>query len=291
MKKFIPVILVLFSINFFFVSCNSDDNNTPPQQQNLQAETFLNVSYGNDPQQIYDLYLPANRTSTKTKVIVLVHGGGWTEGDKADMNGYVTQIKASHPDHAIVNMNYVLATASIPAFPNQYLDLGRVIEKITNEKETLQLLPEFGLIGVSAGAHISLMYDYTFDFNNRVKFVCDIVGPTDFTDAFYSNNPNFNILLELLVDESYYPPGTNYAIANSPALLVSSDSSRTILFYGNQDPLVPLSTGQLLKDELSSAMVTHSFTIYNGGHGNWSIPDIINLQAQISSFISTHLSI
>lgn len=291
MKKLIPVFLLFVSVSVLFVSCNSDDSSTMQQQQNLEAENILNVSYGSDPQQVYDIYLPANRSSSKTKVIILVHGGGWTEGDKTEMNDFVTQLQLSHPEHAIVNMNYVLATIDKPAFPNQYLDLDAVINKIINEKETLQVLPEFGLIGASAGAHISLMYDYVYDTDNLVKFVGNIVGPTNFTDVFYSNNPSFNVLLELLVDENAYPPGTNYAVANSPALLVSTASSPTILFYGNQDPLVPLTNGELLQSELSDHMVTNSFTVYDGGHGDWSLEDLNNVQIQLSSFISTHLPV
>ena len=33
-----------------------------------------------------DIYLPANRSVTATKVIIMIHGGGWTGGDKADFN-------------------------------------------------------------------------------------------------------------------------------------------------------------------------------------------------------------
>ena len=82
-------------------------NDTP-----IEASVQLNVSYGDDPQQVYDLYLPANRSSSKTKVIVLVHGGGWTEGDKEDMSGFIPFIQNDFPNHAIVNLNYELASNS-----------------------------------------------------------------------------------------------------------------------------------------------------------------------------------
>ena len=72
----------------------------------LEALTMLNVSYGENDDQVYDLYLPEGRTTASTKTIVIIHGGGWTEGDKADVNGFVSLIQTTHPDHAIVNMNY-----------------------------------------------------------------------------------------------------------------------------------------------------------------------------------------
>ncbi len=297
MKKLFYLLFVLLSINFTFTSCTSDDvtidddNNI---EEPLNAEFILNVSYGENSQQVYDIYLPEGRTSNKTKVLVLVHGGGWTGGDKDNMDDFVNLIQQFLPNYAIVNINYVLGDTNppfIPAFPNQFLDLGAVINQITEQSEDLQILPEFGLIGTSAGAHISLMYDYVYDENDVVKMVCDIVGPTDFTNPQYADNPLFNLALEALVNESEYPDGTNYAEITSPAFQVSTQSSPTLMFYGNQDPLVPLANGELLKTNLTNASVTNSFTVYEGGHGNWDEASSINLQEQLIDFIETHLPI
>ena len=299
MKNNNYLFFLLFGIGLCLLSCTVEerdvvDETNPPNGDPppIDAVTFLNVSYGSDSQQVYDLYLPEGRTDSTTKVIMLIHGGGWTEGDKEDMDNFVTLLQREHPNHAIVNVNYVLASVSPPvtAFPNQFLDIGTVIQKITSEQESLQILPEFGLIGTSAGAHIALMYDFAYDTTDQVKFVANIVGPTDFTDPFYADDPNFTIALSLLVDESQYPDGTNYAEATSPVYQVSSSSSPAALFYGSQDPLVPLSNGASLDEALSNAQITHSFTTYNGGHGgDWSATDILNMQTQISEYIESYL--
>lgn len=286
MKKLLLIVL-FFGIQYSFISCSKDNGTEQP----LLAETFLNVSYGSNAQEKYDLYLPANRSVDKTKIIVLVHGGGWTEGDKADMDFLIPYIKLRHPNHAIVNINYVLANANTPAFPNQFLDLDAVINKLTDEKDELNILPQFGLIGASAGAHISLMYDYAYDPDDQVKIVGDIVGPTDFTDPFYFENPGFQALMEALVDESAYPLGTNYAEVLSPAFQVSNASSPTLLFYGNADPLVPLSNAISLNSALNTAQIDHNFTVYDGGHGNWATNDIEDLKAQVSMYIDTYLKV
>jgi len=299
MKNRNYLFFLLFGISFCLFACTVEerdvaddtkptDGGSPP----IDAVTFRNVSYGSDSQQVYDLYLPEGRTTSTTKVIVLIHGGGWTEGDKDDMDNFVSLMQREHPNHAIVNVNYVLASVApmVPAFPNQFLDIEAVLQKITSEQEDLQILPEFGLIGTSAGAHLALMYDFVYDTTDQVKFVANILGPTDFTDPFYANDPNFAIALSLLVDESQYPEGTNYAEATSPVYQASTSSSPAALFYGNQDPLVPLSNGASLDAALSNSQITHSFTTYNGGHGDdWSVTDIQNLQTQISEYIETYL--
>jgi len=301
MKRLNYLYILLFGIFFSITSCSSEDNSPEPQEQtddtpslpqNLSAETRTNVSYGNNPQQVYDLYLPAGRNQNKTKMIILVHGGGWIGGDKNSMENFIQLIQENHPDHAILNMNYVLATsADTPAFPNQILDIGVIIAQISAQFEDLQIKPEFGLIGVSAGAHLSLVYDYSYDTDNKVKFVADIVGPSDFTDPFYANDPSFNLRLDYLVDETAYPADTDYASVLSPSLLVSNSSSPTIMFYGNQDPLVPLTNAQSLNAALTANDVTHSFTVYDGGHGNWDAEAYIDLQMKLSAFIKTHLTV
>jgi acetyl esterase/lipase len=297
--KYLLVILIAWS----FLSCSSsfeevgsfvDEEPRPEIILPLEETALLNESYGDSPQQVYDIYLPANRSSDKTPVILLVHGGGWIEGDKESMTPFIDLIKELHPDHAIVNMNYVLASLApvTPAFPNQFLDLDAVIEKLVNDKEKLQILPEFGLIGTSAGAHLSLMYDFVYDAEDRVKFVVDIVGPADFTHPFYSEDPNFSLALSLFVDESKYPQGTNYAEATSPVFNVSLSSSPVAMFYGDQDPLVPLDNGMALDAALTSFEITHSFTIYEGGHGDdWGEADILDLQEQISGYIREYLPV
>lgn len=292
MKSPKSISFLFLSLVLFITACSSDDSgNNPVVPEIFPAETMENVSYGTHPQQVYDIYLPEGRSSSETKVLILVHGGGWTEGDKSEMSNFIPLIQENHPQHAIVNMNYVLATSSSPAFPHQFLDLGKVIDQLTSQKESLQILPEFGLIGISAGAHISLQYDYVYDTEDQVKMVCDIVGPADFTDPFYTNNPNFENLVTYLVDESAYPPGTNYSEVLSPALHVTSFSSPSILFYGTQDPLVPVSNAERLKTALENAAVPHSLTFYDGGHGDWDVPSYTYLQIQLSAFIEAHLKI
>jgi acetyl esterase/lipase len=48
---------------------------------------MVDQSYGEDSDQTYDLYLPAERT-LETKVLILIYGGGWTSGDKSRMDGF-----------------------------------------------------------------------------------------------------------------------------------------------------------------------------------------------------------
>ncbi len=301
MKNLLLIFVLALITVRAFSSCESDDNTVlenmvdmdddAMDQVPLAAEVQLNVPYGSHPQQVYDLYLPEGRSIDKTKVIILVHGGGWIEGDKEDVNGIIDLLRINNPNHAIANINYVLATQQIPAFPNQFLDLDTVINQLNSQSESLQILPEYGLIGLSAGGHISLQYDSVYDRDDQVKFVCDIVGPCDFTDPFYQENVNFDLYLATLTDESAYPDGTDLAIALSPALQINTMTSPSILFYGNMDDLVPLSNGNTLKSKLEEQGILHEYTVYDGGHGNWNQSQFADLEEKISIYIDEYLEV
>jgi len=287
MKKtfFLPIFLLL---SLFIFSCNSSDD--VPAGNPLEAQTLLNVSYGSNSQQAYDLYLPADRNATDTKVIMLIHGGAWTSGDKNDMNTTVALLQNLHPDYAIVNVNYVLGSADHYAFPNQFLDIQAVIQKITSERNQLQINPEFGIIGTSAGAHIALMYDNVYDQDNQVKFVADIVGPSDFTDPFYDENFDIPLIVQVLVDPDAYPAGTDYLEELSPVFHVNSTSSPVCMFYGNEDPLVTESNGISLKAKLDQFGVENTLRIYDGGHGdNWNNEDFNEMMGIIGDYIEEYL--
>ncbi|MCO6461026.1 MAG: alpha/beta hydrolase, partial [Saprospiraceae bacterium] len=164
---------------------------------NLPEKEIINVAYGNDPQQKFDIYLPKGRTKAITKTFILIHGGGWTSGDKADFNGGISVLKNAYfPDYAIVNINYILGNVATGhyALPDQINDIQKVIEFITSHADEYNIKPEFVLCGHSAGAHLSMYYAYTKN-NPAVKAVISLAGPTDFEDPFYANN----IILQFLV--------------------------------------------------------------------------------------------
>ena len=55
--------LVLFLMIPLY-SCSKDD---AVEEDFSEAKTMLNVSYGSNAQQVFDLYLPANRNTATTK--------------------------------------------------------------------------------------------------------------------------------------------------------------------------------------------------------------------------------
>jgi acetyl esterase/lipase len=279
LKPVIFNILILFLV----LSCSNNDSEIIVEQP-LEYFEELNVSYGNDSDQRFDIYLPANRT-LDTKVMILVHGGGWSAGDKTDMNLFKGLILQELPDIGIVNMNYRLAETNNNPFPMQINDITAVIEYLKSNRNTFVIDDDFGFIGTSAGAHLSMLWTYAFDTDINIRMVSSIVGPTNFTDPAYLNSSEFqNLFSGFGINLT-----TDFLEEISPYHQVDTSAPPTILFYGGQDPLIPTSQGIDMRDKLVELGVTHEFTLYeNEGHG-WSGANGIDTWNKLKIFIQTHL--
>jgi len=276
-------ITILFCL--ILLSCSNEKVDIP-QNVSLPYEELLNVSYGNDNKQVYDIYLPENR-NLNTKVIILVHGGGWISGDKTDMTALKDMYRQDFPNLAIVSINYRLADLNHPPFPMQIDDITAVIDHLISKKEEYAISSDFGFVGTSAGGHLALLWSYAYDLQDNVKMVCGIVSPTNFTDPLYlySTNPE----LQLLLSVYGVNPTTEFLEGISPLYWASSSSAPTILFYGGIDPLVPVTQGNDLRDKLINLGVPNEFTLYpNEGHG-WIGSNLLDTWDKLKTFTMKYL--
>ena len=286
--KTIKYTLLLFFTALAISSCSDNSYNAddPQDQMPLEFRQELNVSYGSDSDQVFDIYLPEGRT-LDTKVMVLVHGGGWTSGDKADMNYLRDIILQDLPDVAIVNINYRLADETNQPYPMQINDITTIINMLKANQSDYVISDDFGFVGVSAGAHLSMLWSYAFDTNSDSKMVASIVGPTNFTDPAYLENEN--PLLQEILDTFGLDTSIPFLEEVSPYHQVTNDAPPTILFYGGQDPLIPTSQGVDMEAKLATLGVTHQFTLYpNAGHG-WIGIELLDTWTKLKAFTQTHL--
>ncbi len=284
MKILKLLIISVVAIGWVCTSCSSDDSIKKEPEVALENKTMLNVSYGNDTDQVYDIFLPEGRT-LNTKVLILVHGGGWKEGDKADMNGFKDFIRAQLPDIVVVNINYRLADENNSPYPMQIDDITSIIKDLKEKQPEYQIGTELGFLGISAGAHLSLLWSYAFDTENKVNMVCSIVGPTNLIDDAYLNSNNEE--LQNLID--FFSLEEDILEEASPLHRVTANAPPTILFYGGQDPLIPNSQGNDLNDKLEELGVTHEFTFYeNEGHG-WVGINLFDTSTKLKVFIEAYL--
>lgn len=281
MKK----MLLLSFLSLFLITGCSDDDSKKTADDTVQAKELLNVSYGNDARQKLDLYLPAGRNED-TKVILLLHGGSWVAGNKNDMDFLMPGLQQEFPNHAIVNIGYRLATDTSPAYPKQTDDIAAAIKYL--EESEYMISHDYAFIGISAGAHLAMLYSYKHDNSHDVKAVCNIVGPADFTDPEYLSHPLYASASQTLVGTP--TPTIEQITTVNPVSYVTAQSPATISFYGGIDPLVPATQGPRLKAALDNAGVYNEFNFYeNGGHANWDATTTFEVFEKMAAFLTTRL--
>jgi len=224
---------------------------------------FKNLSYGTDPRNKIDVYLPQNR-DTSTSMVLLIHGGGWVAGDKGDWSQEIIN-EFLNSGYAVSSMNYRYANGD---FHNQMQDIANAIDFMQSKADGWKINNnKFALIGGSAGAHLSLLYAHAFDSTDAVKTVVSIVGPTDMTDlVFHQYATNYGIYF---VFEQFF--GTTFQ--SNPQLyrngspLYNYSNVPTFFICGGLDDLVPAQQSIRMFDTLTLYGTPADTTVFNNaGH-------------------------
>ena len=282
-------LLLILASSLFIISCQkeSDGGGTAP----LTEQTQLNVAYGTDASQKMDIYLPANRTIATTKVIILIHGGGWSSGDKADFTTYVDTLKKRLANYAIININYRLASGTSNLFPTQENDVKAAIEFIYSKKTEYAISDKFVLLGTSAGGHLSLLQAYKYNTPVKIKAVVDFFGPTDLVDLY--NNPASVLAPPAAVAAVVgATPTTNLTLyqQSSPINFAVATSPPTIILQGGVDVLVSPVQSATLNTRLQTLGVIHQYVFYPTENHGWTGANLTDSFDKIAAFLAANVN-
>jgi len=116
------------------------------------VRVLRDVAYGSDPRQRFDVYMPPH--AQHAPVILLVHGGGWSRGDKAMRNVVQNKVARWVPrGFVVISTNYRLLPDTAPL--QQAQDVAQALALAQRRAaEWGGDRRDFVLIGHSAGAHL-----------------------------------------------------------------------------------------------------------------------------------------
>ncbi|MEO6668677.1 MAG: alpha/beta hydrolase [Ferruginibacter sp.] len=283
----LKISLIIISLIILFVACKKTDttDSTVPLQTN-----FTNVAYGNDPAQVMDIYLPPNRSTTNTNVLIMIHGGGWTGGDKIDFDSFIDTIQTRFPTYAIFNINYRLAAGVFNLFPTQENDVRSAVAFIYSKRADYKISDNYAIMGASAGGHLALLEAYKDTTPIRIKTVIDFFGPADMT-AMYNNPsfpggevPIFNVMGNIpQLNSSLYEQ-------SSPINFITPRVAPTIILHGGVDILVRHEQSDSLFAHLDSANVAAEYVFYPTQNHGWSNTDTLKHSFDhIQAFVNAHM--
>ncbi|MCH7412590.1 alpha/beta hydrolase [Belliella sp. R4-6] len=269
MKKFNLSCLTVLSAFLLIFSCSEKEE---PILYPVDEDVILkDVRYGNHERNVMDVFLPSGRNPSVTKVLVLIHGGGWIGGDKSDFDEIInpensSELKEQFPNVAIFNLNYRLATTEENRYPAAEEDIESAMSYIFAQANSFQVNGmETYLLGGSAGGHLAALYTVKNN-SSRIKGCISIAGPYEL-GSLYSDGDNESrqVLNAFLGGSPQEKPEAYHEV--SPINFISTNSPKFLLLHGRDDTLVPFSQAEKFQSALEGSNVEVLTVYYSGGHG------------------------
>ncbi|GHU86081.1 hypothetical protein FACS189473_5340 [Spirochaetia bacterium] len=251
--------------------------------------TAKNVSYGTHAQQTFNILIPEKDTA---HAIVYIHGGFYYAGNKLWYPQFLTDF-AENNVFATIDYRLVAQKNNTVHLADMVQDVDAALTKIRETaKANGVTISDFTLVGHSAGAHIALLYAYTYGQTDVASCV-SLAGPTDYTDdtgwsamTYYGETiPErlaalswlgteltgrpISLTQENWTEQNNYPEFKADAEAISPVMYVDTPNALppTLLVHGQDDRIVPYSNSARLNAALDAASVPHTL-ISPAGSGN-----------------------
>ena len=221
-----------------------------------------------------DLYRPADDAHDHPGVVI-IHGGGWTGGDKAAARERNIGNTLAEHGYVCLSINYLLADpkAGKAAWPQNIYDCKTAVRWLRANAELLHLdSKHIGAIGGSAGGHLTAMLDVTRpedgldpkgpygEFSCRISCGVDMYGPADIE--------NWKDITALLKSRKEAPElykqfsVMTYLEKNTPPLLI---------LHGTADTIVDPEQSRILDAALTKLGVEHHLEIVEGAKHSFDL--------------------
>ncbi len=221
-----------------------------------------------------DIFLPPDERADRT-AILLVHGGGWFQGDRSQLRGYGIQLAR----YGFVCLTCEYRLSGEAKWPAQIHDVKAALRYLRANSERLGIDPaKICVSGNSAGAHLSLMMGATPNVqvfegkggNESVGTECAAVVAIYPPTLLRIGNPD-DVIAALLG-----PKATREAEdAASPITYVHRAFPPTLLVHGNADDIVPVAASFEMYRALAEASAPVELHVYDGApHAFDAVPDL-----------------
>lgn len=244
------------------------------------------IPYGDGEANKFDLYLPGDNAKESYGLVVYLHAGGFTSGDKSGDTEMLSWLCSK--GYVACGINYTLRTntnnASVLTQSNEIKSaIPKVIEAAEAEGYSIDKL---AMAGGSAGHTLAMLYAYRDAAEAPVPVVLTFgaVGPSCFhtedwdnygfdrnTEESYQGAAGlFSAMLgeKLTVDELKSGAYLEKMKPISAMDWITSDSVPTVVAYGAHDRVQPFKASLRLKAALEESGVDYQyFECPHSGHG------------------------
>lgn len=266
----------------------------PASADDIQVQTDVVYGIVDGVQLKLDIAIPKGG-ATHHPTIVVIHGGGWGQGDKRQHTGELRAL--AERGFVAASIGYRLVPEAI--FPAQVDDVRCAVRFLRAHADQYHVDGRrMGAMGFSAGAHLAMMLGVVDpgdgfenlggwpDQDSTVDAVVGYFGPTDLLETELSV-PGRQILkafLGVTREESPDP----YRMA-SPITHVDPSDAPMLLFHGTRDPLVPFDQAVRMAQRLTEANVNGRVELLLGASHGWGGERLDRTRQQSVKFFEAQL--
>ncbi len=250
------------------------------------GRVYTDIAYGEGEANKFDIYVPADDSRDSYGLVVYLHAGGFTSGDKSGDAGMLEWLCSK--GYVTAGINYTLFSDAHPdaSVYSQSMEIKESIPYVIAEAEKLGYhIDEMAISGGSAGCCLALLYAYrdVKDSPVPVKMVFGAVGPSSFYPEDWkcygldigSEESNaaaralFGAMAGKEIKSEFGTPEYDEEIKDISALLwIDENSVPTLLAYGKYDKVQPYEGSQRLLKALEDNHVPHDYYLCgHSGHG------------------------
>ena len=244
--------------------------------------SYTDLSYGEGDANKFDLYVPADKSQDTYGLVVYLHAGGFTGGDKKE-DTQILQWLCSK-GYVAAGINYTLKNETNGASVySQSVEIRESIPYVISEAEKLRYkLDRMAISGGSAGGCLALIYAYRDADTSPlpVRMVFEAVGPGSFHVEDWGifgldQSPEAAAgLFSVMSGQALTPEDITsgaYLEAVKPISAdrwVTKDTVPSVLCYGAHDKMQPFAASKPLVAALEKNGVDHRYFIAeHSGHG------------------------
>ena len=244
---------------------------------------YTDIPYGEGPANKFDLYLPAGQSDGPRGLVVYLHAGGFTSGDKADDAAMLKWLCSK--GYAAAGVNYTLASEEHPGVSvyTQSVEIRESIPAVVAKAAELGCpVDRMAIAGGSAGHTLAMLYAYR-DADTApvpVKMVFGAVGPSCFYPEDWGcygldrSDEAAAALFGAMAGRTIDPaiigtPAYDEAVRDiSAAAWVDENSVPSLFAYGAYDKIQAFPASQRLAAALEEHGVPYDSIVFpHSGHG------------------------